>query len=88
MEVRRFWFLNSQIERLRAEEQIVLMRTNASITTAEGFRQTFDHYKETMGIIATFNEVPKHINLDETQRDPDFDQEAFLALKRSMGQNS
>lgn len=88
MEVRRFWFLNGQVERLRAEEQILFMRTSGSLTTAEGFEKTYDHYKETMGIVATFAEVQTHIDLDETKTDPTFDRAAFLAFRQKVGDNN
>lgn len=87
MEVRRFWFLNSQIERLRAEEQIVFMRSAGSLTTPEGFEKTYEHYLETLGVVATFEELPTRLNLDDKGFDPEFDREAYLAFRRMFEDN-
>lgn len=83
---RRFWFLLTQIPRFEAEEDLRIMRTGASITSADAYEAASKHFEGVIGEIYSMNRqeavVMKVPEVDpETGLDPQFDRAGLHALK-------
>jgi len=83
MPIRRFWFLNNQIDRLRAEQEIRQLQILACAQSSEGFKSSYDHLSTQMGQVYVWQE-PKvgEIIIDSTTGlNTEFDREALQRLK-------
>lgn len=87
LSLKRFWFLSSQIDRLKAEDDLRQFQLLASVASIETYKQMLDHLKSEMGQIYVWQpkNVPAEIRIDpETGLDPEFDREGLRALKRKL----
>lgn len=82
LEIRRFWFLANQIERLRAELDLERLQILASVGSAEAYKKATEHLKKTIGQIIVFEPTGyEAVRKVETGLDPEFDREGLRALK-------
>ncbi len=95
LELRRFWFLYGQIERLRSEDDLRQISLLASVSSQEGFEKKVDALGKQMGEIFFFDgdvsSTPVTINtaykVDETkpvqeqEKDPEYDRDKFMSLR-------
>lgn len=81
--LRRFWFLNNQIDRLRAEKELRYLQLLASAQSGDAFKATYDHLTNQVGKIYVWDEAaPEKIIINsDTGLDPEFDREGLHALK-------
>jgi len=81
--LRRFWFLNNQIDRLRAEKELRHLQLLASAQSGDAFKATYDHLTNQIGKIYVWDEAaPEKIIINsDTGLDPEFDREGLHALK-------
>lgn len=81
--LRRFWFLNNQIDRLRAEKELRQLQLLASAQSGDAFKATYDHLSNQIGKIYVWDEaVSNEIVINtETGLDPEFDRNGLHALK-------
>lgn len=89
---KRFWFLLAQIARFEAEEDLRLIRTGVSSTSAESYEAANKHFEGILGEIYTRDRtepvVMKVSQIDpETGLDPEFDRAGLHALKAQFLEN-
>ncbi|GAA4525522.1 hypothetical protein GCM10023174_10260 [Chelativorans composti] len=87
MPLRRFWFFVSQVDRLRAEEEIRQLRVLAAVTSSDAYKKAIEVLQEEMGEIYIWEplKVPPEMRVDpETGLDPEFDREGLRALKMKL----
>jgi hypothetical protein len=85
LSMRRFWYLNKQVDRLRAEEALWQMRILASVTTPESFEKESERFSSAVGEIAVFAPVTQHLVMDDPNApDPEFDRAAFESLRQKL----
>lgn len=89
-ELRRFWFLYGQIERLRSEDDLRQMSILSSVNSAEAFEKKITALGNQMGEIFIFTGSPGQSSdyvvdptkkVEEQAPDPTFDRNKFSALK-------
>jgi hypothetical protein len=80
---RRFWFLLNQIDRLRAEEQLLHLQILAAAGSGDGYKTALDGLTQQMGQIYVWEAtIPVEFKVDPaTGLDPEFDREGLRALK-------
>jgi len=86
MPIRRFWFLNNQVDRLRAEQEIRQLQILACAQSSEGFKSSYDHLNTQMGKIYVWEE-PKigEIVIDpKTGLNPEFNREGLRKFKADL----
>lgn len=87
--IKTFWFLNRQIDRLQAEDDLRTLHLHASVGSKEGVETIHAQLQETYGQI--FIEAPAasvmvvtdagKLEIDRTKVHPDFDRAGLHALK-------
>ena len=83
--IKRFWFLNRQVDRLRAEDDLRRMKVLVAVNSNESFQQALDGFTKQMGTIAVFEEKTRElVNDPETGLDPEFDRAGLHALKAKL----
>lgn len=83
--IRKFWFLFQMVERLRAEDARVLLEIGIATQSGEGVKEAYEALENDVGQICVWEaEVPKVIEIDSEELDPEFDREGLNALKRKL----
>lgn len=85
LDLKRFWFLVSQVDRLRAESDIRTLQLLGSVTDGETYQQAIDGLKDELGQIYIWKEAARSVEIridPETGFDVEFDRAGFEALKR------
>lgn len=86
MPIKRFWFINSQIERLWAEKELRDVMVHAAVTSSEAFKTASERLERTMGTIVVFKPEPVALVIDtRTGTDKSFDRAGLHALKSKAG---
>lgn len=85
--VRRFWFLNRQIDRIQAEKELRQVQVVGSTTNQETWKNTVEGLQRTMGEIVVYEPSSPVLDIASDGRDPDFDREGFERL-RAMAQGN
>lgn len=86
LKIKWFWYLNRQIDRLRAEDDIRHLRLLASVGSEEAYKQTYDGLNTSLGQISVIDEERRSINLDENGQDPAFDRTGLQKLRQKFAQ--
>lgn len=84
MPIKVFWYLNKQVDRLRAEEELRQASILAAITSQEGYEKALENLRGQLGEIAVFEPSVTTLNLDaatDEGLDPEFDRAGLMALK-------
>lgn len=87
LSLKRFWFLVSQIDRLKAEDDLRQLQLLVSVGSVDAYKQALEHLKTEMGEVYVWQpkNVPAEIRIDpDTGLDPEFDREGLRALKRKL----
>lgn len=79
--MRRFWFLNRQIDRLEAATGLSQISILASATSPESYQQAVEGMKRVVGEIAVVEPSVSYLDMDDGKMDPEFDRDGLLALK-------
>jgi hypothetical protein len=84
--VKRFWFLNAQLDRLNAEEDLRAMHWNTAGKSPDAYEAASKAYQSMIGQIEVWERPrPDEIRIDpQTGLDPEFDREALRAMKRRL----
>lgn len=82
MPMRRFWFLNRQIDRIQAEQDLRHVQAVSASVSQDGYKKVFDTLQKTLGEIVVFEPSVNMLNLDDNAPDPEFDRVAFDNLKK------
>jgi hypothetical protein len=78
--IKRFWFLNRQVDRLRAEEELRQISLLAAAGSQESYTKAIENLEKSLGEIAVFQPVAKVFDIKTQGRDPEFDQAGLHAL--------
>jgi hypothetical protein len=81
---RRFWFLHNQVDRLRAEEQMLQLQILGSVQSGEGYETALKGLTTQLGQVYVWEPItiPVELKVDPvTGLDPEFDREGLRALK-------
>ncbi|SCW95661.1 hypothetical protein [Ancylobacter rudongensis] len=91
MPVRRFWFLLSQIDRLRAEDGLEQLALLAAVTNEEGYKSLHGSLGKQIGEIYVYEpirtgeiQIVGGVALTDEGLDPSFDRAGLMALKRRI----
>lgn len=84
MPVRLFWFYNRQVDRVRAEEDLRLLRILASAQGGEAFTKEADRLNKELGTVRVFAPIERTIIVDGQERDPNFDKAGLDALRSKI----
>lgn len=81
---RRFWFLHNQIDRIRAEEQMLQLQILGAAQSGEGYKSALEGLTSQLGQVFFYEPTttPVELKVDPTTGlDPEFDREGLRALK-------
>lgn len=83
LDLKRFWFLVNQVDRLRAESDIRMLQLLGSVTSEETFNQATKNLRDELGQIYVWKETESvEFRIDpNTGRDPEFDRSGFDSLR-------
>lgn len=84
LELKRFWFLNNQIDRLRAEQDLRRLQILGSVNDGDTYKQALDNLQEQMGQVFVWGKTDESIEIridPVTGLDPEFDREGLHSLK-------
>lgn len=85
MPLRHFWFLNKQIDRLNAEDDMRQLNLIVATNSSEGIQQIQELLNKQIGTVAKFErKVLSAEDIDPNELDPEFDRAGFQALKASL----
>lgn len=85
LSIKRFWFLNRSIDRLRAEEDLRRIQLLASVGSSEAYKSATEHLDAQMGTIAVMEDKRTELVLDDNGQDPEFDRAGLQKLKMMLG---
>jgi len=77
---KRFLFLNKQIDRLQAEEDLRLVQLFSAAGSQEGYTALTERLQRQMGNVAVYEQTITVLNMDDNSLDPEFDREGLHAL--------
>lgn len=78
---KRFLYLQRQIDRIQAEEDLRQVQLLGMATSQDGYAAITERLSKQMGEIAVYEPGITMLNLDDDQLDPEFNREALHALK-------
>lgn len=81
LSIKKFWFLNRSIDRLRSEEDLRRIQLMASVGSSEAYSSALNSLQTQMGTIAVMEDKRTVLVLDENGMDPEFDRAGLRALK-------
>ncbi len=84
MPVRLFWFYSRQVDRIRAEEDLRLLRVLAAAQSGEAMTKEAERLNQELGTVRVFAPVERTIVVDGQERDPNFDKAALDALRMKV----
>lgn len=84
--IKVFWFMNRQVDRLQAEDDLRQLHLLGAATNQEGYSKAIEQFRKTMGEIVVFGPSEKtlEILIDPEVPDPSFERDKLHALKDLM----
>lgn len=82
MPIKRFWFYNKQVDRVRAEEDLRMISLLAAATSGEAYEKAIEGLEKQLGKIVVM--VPVATTLEVNGLDAEYERAKLLALKASI----
>lgn len=80
--IKRFWFYNKMVDRVRAEEDLRLVHLLASATSGEAYGKAIEGLERQMGEIVVLMPVSNTFDVDGP--DPEYERGKLLNLKAKL----